>query len=104
MLLPNDAPERSLPTVLLAQPADIDIVCVEGGVIRDRCSQTFAIPHVSGSMPVAAGPTLDEGEINHRSQQHSRCQGIFGRESLGCWGENLVVIAVQFLGADDNHP
>jgi hypothetical protein len=66
-LLGNTTPEHRLSTVLPAQPADVGIVPFEDAVIRDRCSQTFAVSQMPGSMFVAAGPTLGEGEVDHRS-------------------------------------
>ena len=64
----NFTPERRLSTVLPPQPADVDIVRLEDAVIRDRCSQTLAIPQMPGSMSITAGPTLGEREVDHCSQ------------------------------------
>ncbi len=66
--------------------------------VRDRRSETGAFLKVTRSMLVSARPTVIEREFDHGAERQRRSQGMLACQRVRDRRQNLITIAIQFVG------
>ena len=81
--------------MLIAQPDDVCIVCLECSETLNGDREARAFREVASRVPIPLHPAFLERKVDHRSQEQHRCQRMFMSESIRCRRQDLIVVAVD---------